>query len=90
MLEEIQHMFLSLASTAGSDVHHMSDDGLQAVRQIETYSQQRPSSVESQALDDPSKFFNKRPKAPQKIMEDEMLYRPQPQQMFIHNPKMNF
>ncbi|XP_012938073.2 uncharacterized protein LOC101862797 [Aplysia californica] len=87
VLEEIQHMFLCIAMTSGSDVHHMCDNGLQTFRDIESSDHTRPTSVDSHALNDPQ-MFQHRPRAGQKILEDDLLYRPRRQQMF--KPQVNF
>ena len=99
VLEEIQHMFLAIAATAGSDVHHMSDNGLRVFNSMEETPDHRPSSVESQHLNDPQQYLHRRPRAQAKVLEDDMLHRPdddvafhrpKPQQMYKPNINTNF
>ena len=45
VLEEVQHMYLAIAATAGSDVHHMCDHGLRVFHSMEEAPDHRPSSV---------------------------------------------
>ena len=69
-------MYLAIAATAGSDVHHMCDHGLRVFHSMEEAPDHRPSSVESQQLNDPQQYLQRRPRAQAKVLEDDMLHRP--------------
>uniref|UniRef100_A0A2C9KZE9 Uncharacterized protein n=1 Tax=Biomphalaria glabrata TaxID=6526 RepID=A0A2C9KZE9_BIOGL len=87
VMEELQNMLLSIKTSSSCDVHNMSDNALITFLEIEKNEYQRPVSVESQLLNDHQLFLH-RPRAGQNILEDDLLYRPRPQQMF--KPKVEF
>ncbi|RUS74643.1 hypothetical protein EGW08_017597, partial [Elysia chlorotica] len=80
-LEELAHMLLNIKTTLGFDVHNASENALATLASISAKQDKRPSSVDSQILNDPQ-VFQRRPKAGQKILEDDMLYKPRVTQMY--------
>ncbi|CAL1528765.1 unnamed protein product [Lymnaea stagnalis] len=87
IMEEIQNMLANIKITTSCDVHNMSENALNTFHLIEKAEGHRPTSVDSQLLNDPQ-IFQQRPQAGRKILDDELLYKPRRQQMY--KPKIQF
>ncbi|BFZ04541.1 hypothetical protein BsWGS_07580 [Bradybaena similaris] len=74
-LEEVAQIVTNIKTTLCNNVHSMSESAIKTFVDIATAQADRPLSVESLVLNDPQLFLQ-RPKAGQKILDDELLYKP--------------